>query len=163
MQKLMFALIFALVGNFSLQAQGRTNDIPVRSLPKEVKEVLVQYVDILRNSTDLDDCAEKVIAVLGGSLVNDDGTDVRNTVKPFSLKKDLNDVQFYADPVKITRVNVSFTNKDGYGETALRGKTYKIWIDKADKSYGMPAPITIVVPEGHPSIKTPKVIGIGSL
>ena len=163
MQKIMLTLSFALFASFTLFAQGRANDIPVKQLPPEVREVLVQYVDILRNSADLDECAEKVIVVMGGSLVNEDGESLRNTIKPYSLKKDFNDVKWYADPIKITRVNVSYSNGDGYGASAIKGKKYKIWIDKADKNTGMPAPISIIVPEGHAEIKTPNVVGIGSL
>jgi hypothetical protein len=163
MKQFFLSFVFALAAISFAQAQGRANDIPVSQLPAEVKAVLVEYVDILRNSKDLDECAEKFIAVAGGSLVNEDGLSLRSSVQPFSLKKDYNNVKWYANPIKITRVNVSTTNGSGYGESAIKGKVYKIWIDKADKSTGMPAPISIVVPEGHASIKTPKVVNIGSL
>jgi hypothetical protein len=158
----LIAILFFAVINSGF-TQGRANDIPVSKLPADVKEVLVQYVNILRTSNDLDDCAERFLEVAGGSLVNEDGETLRNSIQPFSLKKDFNNVKFYQDPIKITRVNVGYTNGDGFGPSALRGKKYKIWIDKADKKNGMPAPISIVVPEGHETIKTPKVIGIGSL
>lgn len=163
MKQFFLSFVFALAAISFAQAQGRAGDIPVSQLPAEVKAVLVQYVDILRNSKDLDECANSVMTVFGGSLVNDDGSALRSSIKDFSLKKDYNDVKWYANPIKITRVNVSYTNGDGYGESAIKGKRYKIWIDKADKSTGMPAPISIVVPEGHASIKTPKVVNIGSL
>ena len=120
-------------------------------------------MNILRSSEDIDQCAEKFLEVAGGGLVNEDASALRQDVPQFSLKKDFNDVKFYADPIKITRVNVSISNGDGYGESAIAGKKYKIWIDKADKKNGMPAPISILVPQGHESIKTPKVVGIGSL
>jgi hypothetical protein len=72
-------------------------------------------------------------------------------------------VRHYADPIRITRVNLGYSNGSGYGPSAIKGKVYKIWIDKKDPSLGMPAPITIMVPEGHPTIQNPKVTGIGSL
>ncbi len=152
-----------LLGGFSLQAQSTRNDIPVKNLPNEVREVLVEYVNILRTSKDLDECAERFTAIAGGTLVNEDGQSLRNTVAPFSLKKDFNNVKWHANPIKITRVNVSTSNGTGYGWSAVRGTVYKVWIDKADKNTGMPAPISIIIPEGHEEIKTPKVVSIGSL
>lgn len=158
-------LIFSFILGFANLnfAQTRAGDIPVSGLPSEVKAVLEEYVSILRNSNDLDECAQSVMSVFGGSLVNDDASDLRSSIKPYSLKKDFNNVRWYADPIKITRVNLSYTNGDGYGESAIKGKKYKIWIDKADKKNGMPAPISIFVPEEHPAIQMPKVVGIGSL
>lgn len=146
-----------------MQAQGRANDIPVTELPRDVRGVLDSYVRLLRSSADLDACAEGFRALAGGSLVNEDGLTLRNSVAPFSLKKDFTNVQHYADPIRITRVNLGYSNGSGYGPSAIKGKVYKIWIDKKDPSLGMPAPITIMVPEGHPTIQNPKVTGIGSL
>lgn len=147
---------------FSLQAQSKRNDIPVSKLPSSVKQVLIKYVKILQSSQSLEDCAQNFVEVAGGSLVNEDGKSLRSSVKPYSLKKDFSNIKFYANPIKITRVNVS-QRSSGFGESAIRGKVYKIWIDKKSGQSGMPAPISILVPEGHASIKIPKVIGIGSL
>jgi hypothetical protein len=163
MKKAIFFTSIVLFFVCNSNAQTRSGDISISGLPDQVKAVLEEYVSILRSSNDLDECAQNVISVLGGSLVNDDATDLRNSVKPYSLKKDFNNVRWYADPIKITRVNLSFTNGDGYGDSAIKGKKYKIWIDKADKKNGMPAPISIVVPEEHPTIQKPKIVGIGSL
>lgn len=145
-----------------ITAQSKANDIPVSKLPKEAKMVLEQYISILRSSADINHCAEKFLEVAGGSLVNENATALRQDVARFSLNKDFSNVKFYANPLKITRVNVSNTNGDGYGASAIKGKKYKIWIEKADKSNGMPAPVTILVPEGHELIKSPKVVNIGS-
>ncbi|MDX1902871.1 MAG: hypothetical protein SFU27_01835 [Thermonemataceae bacterium] len=160
----LFFAVFFLAALLS-SAQSKKVDIPVANLPKEVKGVLEQYVEILRNAKDVDDCANQFTAIAGGSLVNEDVENIslRQTVKPFSLKKDYNDIKFYAYPIKITRVNVSNTSGTGYGASAVAGKIYKVWIEKANKNNGMPAPISIIVPENHPTIKTPKVVGIGSL
>ena len=103
----------------------------------------------------------KYSEIAGGSLVNEDGS-LRSTVAQFGLKKDFNNVKHYANPIKITRVNVTFSNKDGYGKTAIKGKVYQIWIAKDDPAKGMPAPIRVLVPEGHDSITTPKVTNVGS-
>ena len=158
-------LVFLLfILPYCVFSQSKTNDIPVNKLPDEVKKVLEEYIQVLKTSESLDDCAENMIKVAGGGLVNEDGASLRNTIKPYSLKKDFNNIKFYADPIKITRVNRN-PNKmtDGYGESAIRGITYKIWISKKEGQPGMPAPISILVPEGHETIKSPKVVGIGSL
>jgi hypothetical protein len=164
----MFRLLFLALALFAtstleLQAQSTRNDIPVGKLPKEVRDVLVRYIQILRTSSDLDACATAFATIAGGSLVNEDGQTLRNNVKPYSLKKDFGNVKFYADPIRITRVNVSRSNGSGFGPSAIAGTVYKIWIDKRAGAGGVPAPISIMVPENHPTIKTPKIINIGSL
>ena len=143
-------------------AQSRKNDIPVSKLPPEVLRVLETYVKILQSET-LEKCAERFVEVAGGSLVREDAKSLHPDVMPFSLKKDFSNLKFYALPLVITRVNKGFSNGDGWGASAIRGVVYKIWIAKKKGGAGMPAPISIMVPEGHPTIKTPKVIGIGSL
>jgi hypothetical protein len=162
MKQLLFALAILLSSQVAF-AQSKANDIPVDQLPAEVKTVLEKYLNILRSSPELDLVAEQFLEIAGGSLVNEDGKTLRGSIKPYSLKKDFTGVNLYANPVVITRVNKTFSNGDGFGESALRGNVYKIWIAKKAGGAGMPAPISIIVPEGHPSIKTPKVVGIGSL
>ena len=163
MRNFILPFFFTLCFVITASAQSRANDIPTSKLPEEVKAVLEQYVTILRTSADIDQCAEKFLEVAGGGLVNENASGLRQDVPQFSLKKDFNNVKFYADPIKITRVNVSTSNGDGYGWSAIKGKKYKIWIEKANKANGMPAPITILVPDGHESIRLPKVVNIGSL
>jgi hypothetical protein len=162
MRNLLF-LAALLLTSAVINAQSKANDIHPSKLPKEVQEVLVQYVSILRNSANIDECAEKFLEVAGGSLVDENATALRQDVPRFSLNKDFSNAKFYANPIKITRVNLTVSNGEGYGWSAIKGKKYKIWIEKANKGNGMPAPISIIVPEGHENIKTPKVVNIGSL
>ena len=162
MKKLTFLTFFMFGFIFSVFCQSRANDIPTDKLPKEVKTVLEQYLTILRTSADIDQCAGKFLDLAGGGLVNEDAKSLRQDVARFSLNKDFSNVKFYANPLKVSRVNQSYSNGDGLGWSAIKGKKYKIWIEKADKSNGMPAPVTILVPEGHESIKVPKVVNIGS-
>lgn len=154
-------LLAALQFPYLLKAQSKLNDIPVKDLPASVKTLLDKYVETL-NIADLDQCATKFIEIAGGGLVNEDGTSLRTTIKPYSLKKDHADIKFYQQPVKITRVNKSVSNGDGFGASAIKGTVYKIWIAKKEGVAGMPAPVSIMVPEGHATITTPKVVGIGS-
>jgi hypothetical protein len=155
---LLAVTIFLLSTQVFSQAKG---DIPVGELPADVKAVLEKYVDILHTSDSLDKAAERFKEIAGGSLVNEDGS-LRSSVPQFGLKKDFNNVKHYANPPKITRVNVTTTNGDGYGKTAIKGKVYQIWIAKDDPAKGMPAPIRVLVPEGHATITTPKVTNVGS-
>jgi len=166
MKKLLSVVLFFLLVSglsaFEAAAQSKKDDIPVSQLPAEVLEVLNEYVRILSSET-LEKCAEAFFAIAGGSLVNPAGTALDIDLPRFSLKKDYDNFKFYAMPLEITRVNKRYSNGDGYGDSAIAGWMYKIWIAKKKGGAGLPAPITIMVPENHPSIKTPKVIGIGSL
>jgi hypothetical protein len=162
MKKLILAFAFLLMAFSAANAQNKKDDIPVEQLPAEVKTVLLEYVTILTTSKTLDECAKNFIKVAGGGLVNEDGNSLRGNVQGFSLKKDFENIKFYANPVKITRVNVSQSSGAGFGPSAIKGKIYKIWIAKADGGGGLPAPVSIMIPDGHATIKTPKVMNIGS-
>ncbi|GAB4485820.1 MAG: hypothetical protein OHK0045_03940 [Raineya sp.] len=133
-------------------------------VPKEVQQVLEKYVDILRTSESLEDCAERFRSIAGASLIDEDPENVslRSTVKDFSLKKDYNNIRFYANPVRVHRVTTEEVRRIGSGESAVGGTIYKIWIAREDSSTGMPAPVSIILPKNHPIIKTPKVVNIGS-
>lgn len=163
MKTILLSLLATLVFSLSAKAQSKTNDIPVSQLPAEVKAILDQYIEILNSSQSLDECAQRFTAIAGGGLVNEDGLTLRSSVQPYSLKKDYDNLKFYKVPILITRVNKSPSNGSGYGPSAIKGQVYKIWISKKDGGAGIPAPISIMVPEGHPTINTPKVVGIGSL
>jgi len=158
MKKLLMMLALWLGGS---AAQAQQKDIPVSDLPAEVKQVLEQYIEILSTSKDLDECAVRFLSIAGGTLVDAEGTALRTTVKPYSLKKDFSDIKYYKVPVEIKRVAKTRTGQAGFGASAIAGDWYKIYIVKKDGS--QPAPVQIVVPENHATIKTPKVISIGSL
>lgn len=140
-------------------------DIPVNELPRAVYEVLEQYMALLRQAASLDQAADLFTGIAGGALVNEspDPVSLRSSVKPYGLKKDVENVQFYAEPIRITRVNCGAPVQSGFGDTAIAGPVYKIWIAKKEGIAGLPAPISILLPQGHPHIHTPKVIAIGSL
>lgn len=160
--KKLWTIIFLLAAGALLSAQPKRDDIPVSKMPQEVKAVLDEYVKAL-NAPTLDSCAVLFLSIAGGGLVSPEGTALDSDLKQFSLKKDYQNIKFYVQPAKITRVNVRYCNGDGYGASAIKGKVYKIWLAKKKGVAGLPAPVSVMVPEGHPTIKTPKVIGIGSL
>ena len=162
MKKISLLIIIALLlGTTYIKAQSKANDIPVADLPASVKQILDKYVEIL-NIASIDECATKFCEIAGGGLVNEDGKTLRNNVKPYSLKKDHDAIKFYKVPVEITRVNKTYSNGQGFGASTIKGTVYKIWIAKKAGGAGMPAPVSIMVPEGHSSITTPKVVNIGS-
>jgi hypothetical protein len=143
-------------------AQSAKNDIAIDALPAEVKQTLASYVALLRGSADLDACAAGFVRIAGGGLVDQTGSALRSSVKPYSLKKDFGNIKFYANPLVITRVNATPSGAQGFGGSAIKGMVYKIWIGKAKDAGGMPAPVSIMVPEGHATITTPRVVNIGS-
>ena len=151
-------IIITLLGVFSSNAQQK--DIPIKELPNEVNEVLLEYINILTTSKTLDQCANRFLKIAGGGLVNPSGTALRSSVKLYSLKKDYTNIRFYKIPVKIERVAKTHTMQAGYGQSALAGDWYKIYIAK--KNGGRAAPVHIVFPENHATIKAPKVIQSGS-
>lgn len=156
-------LIIVLIGCLSAPlVNAQRKDIAVSEVPATVISVLNQYVQILSTSTSLDDCATKIVSICGGHLLAQSGNQISNDVKPYSLKKDFENVKFYKNPPVITRVQMQKDTYDGYGPTLIEGDLYKIWIAKKDGVQGMPAPIPIIVPKNNPS--KPKVISnIGSL
>lgn len=133
------------------------------AIPEPVAAVLAAYLHVLRTSQTLEECAARVTPLSGGGLVSEDGRQLRQDVPRFSLKKDYESVRFYADPARITRVDVRKGQSDGYGASALRGTHYKIWVAKAPGQPGMPAPISILAPGPHPFVTGPRIVGIGSL
>lgn len=157
MRILLLFLISIVVVNFS-----QCQEIPPIDLPEEVRVVLHQYISLLKNAKDTDEAATKLFPLAGGSLVNEDGKALRNAVKPIYLKRDFNSIFTYAYPIIIAKVDVS-VSESGFGESTIQGKTYKIWIAKAEGKFGPPAPITILIPENHTAIKGPRIVGIGNL
>ena len=141
----------------------QTGPYEANQLPAPVRGTLDQYVQILSSSGSLEECAQRFSQIAGGGLVNEDGRSLRATIAPYSLKKDHQNIRFYARPLQITRVQVRPDQSDGYGASAIRGTENKIWIAKAQGQAGMPAPISIMVPENHPFVRGPRVVGIGSL
>ena len=145
----------------TVEAQSRRYDIDASKLPRSVRKVLKRYIKLLRKSKSLNSCAKRFVKIAGGSLVNEDGKTLRGTVKPYGLKKDHGNIKFYASPFEIARVAKLRPTTSGFGPSAIRGDRFKIWIARANDE-GMPAPVTIMLPKGHKTIKTAKVINIGS-
>ena len=160
MIKKIVIVVSILLINSVINAQQK--DIVISDLPVEVKAVLDEYITILTTSNSIDECADRFLEIAGGGLVNPNGTLLRNSVKPYSLTKDFNNIKFYKVPVEIIRVAKTKTGQAGYGVSALSGDWYKIYIAKKDGVSGMPAPVHIVYPKNHKYIKTPKVIQGGS-
>ncbi|MBE7440520.1 MAG: hypothetical protein HS115_18865 [Spirochaetales bacterium] len=136
---------------------SKQDDIPIASLPAAVKAVVETYAKILKESKTLDEATLAFGDIAGGSLVTESGSISSNT-KQFGLKKDFNNFKHYAYPVKITRVNKTVSNGDGYGAQRIAGDRYTVWIAKNDPAKGMPAPVTIIAPASG----APRVVNVGS-
>jgi hypothetical protein len=164
MKQIIFILSIGITP--SMMAQSPESDIKIDELPTSVQMVLQDYVTLLSQATNLTDASTAFTKIAGGGLVNESIAHItlRSSTIEFSLKKDFENIKFYANPIEITRINYP-KNKvtSGFGESAITGRVYKIWIGKTNGTQGMPAPISIMVPEGHATITTPKIISIGSL
>ena len=158
MRKLSLIIIAVLTFSF---ANAQQKDIPISELLNEVKEVIDEYVKILSTSKNLDECAVRFLKIAGGGLVNPAGTKLRNSVKPYSLKRDFTNIKSVRIPVVIARVAKTKTGQSGFGKSAIAGDWYKVYIEKVEGG-GRPTPVHVVVPINHPTIKVPKIIQIGS-
>ncbi len=149
--------VFIVTLNINLVAQNK--ELKANEIPQDVKDVLNEYLKILSEAKTLDEAGVNIVQVCAGHLVNTSGI-ISNDVKPFSLKKDWNNVKFYKLPAVITRCLFTASSYDGFQETLFEGDRYKIWIAKKDGTAGMPAPIPII----KPKTGKPKVVStIGSL
>jgi hypothetical protein len=155
-----FIIFISLFFNIILLS-GQQNNIKIYKLPSEVEIVLNEYIKILSKSENIEICANQFIKIAGGNLVDETGKNLRSSIKPYSLKKDFEDILFYKLPLQIIKIEKSQNKSSGYGKSAIIGDWYKIYIAKKDGS--LPAPIHIIVPKNNSEIKTPKIVGIGSL
>lgn len=138
-------------------------NVPPAQLPVEVRDAFEAYLKVLRTSATLDEAASRLLPIAGGGLVDEKGTSLRPTVAPYSLRKDLAAIGCYDPDDRITRVEASVTTGHGFGASAIKGILYRIWLAKREGVAGLPAPVQVLYPEGHPTIRDPKVVGIGSL
>jgi hypothetical protein len=151
----MVALLLFWTGSI----HAKQTDISKEQVPRDVIEVLNNYLKILSTSPSLEACAVEVAKISGGHMLSNSGL-ISGDVLPYSLKKDYENVKFYKVPAVITRVVLIEDDYDGYGPTLIQGTRYKIWIAKKDGVAGLPAPIPVLKPKtGAPKIVTT----IGSL
>ncbi len=158
----LFILSIFCIGTLNIYAQRQ--EIQPNEIPPAVKEVLIEYLKILNNSANLDECATNIVKVCAGHLLTSDLKSIAGDVKPYSLKKDFENAKFYKFPPVITRIQLNKGDYDGFQSNLIEGDSYKIWIAKKEGVAGMPAPIKILVPKSGQQFSTPKVISvIGSL
>lgn len=157
MQIKIISLLLALIFSQQIFSWSKADDLPVESLPANVKAVVENYVRILRESKSVEEAATSVAPLAGGSLVNENGS-LSNNTKQFGLKKDFNNIKHYANPIKITRVNKTVSKGEGYGAAKIAGDRYTVWIAKDDPAKGLPAPVTLIVPASG----EPKIVNVGS-
>ena len=92
------------------------------------------------------DDSERLAAVLPcvhKSLLNNEGTDLMQTVKEYSYKKAVRDIALYQVPVRVTRVAKGENSAVGYDKTAEEGRSDRYFLAKHDGVAGLPAPIHV--------------------
>jgi len=134
---------------------AQKNNIKISDIPEDVKTTLTSYMDILLKSTSPEDAADKLFkaGIIAGGLLNTSGTGPSNDIISFSLKKDFENVKFYEFPPVITGVTYTESSYDGWQNTLVEGKHYKIWVNKKAGVQGRPAPVPIIKPaQGKPVV-----------
>lgn len=157
-----FIISMILAVSILAPAPAAPKEIEPSDLPNDVVETLNAYLTVLTLSKSAEDAGAALIAksLIGGHLISTDGKSASRDIIEFSLKKDRENVRFYALPADISRVTVSENDYDGFQKTLFEGTRYKIWIRKKPGISGMPAPIPVIKPaNGRPKV----VSTIGSL
>jgi hypothetical protein len=115
------------------------------------------------NALLIKDDSERLAAVLPcvhKSLLNNDGSDLMQTVKEYSYQRAIRDVALYQMPVRVTQVAKGNNSAVGYGKTAEEGRTDRYFIAKRDGALGLPAPVHVFFPKDG---SKPSIINMGSL
>lgn len=141
------------------KSMAQKRDIPVSELPLDVKLLVEDYFKILKTGT-LDDAEVRFSQLAGGDLIDEDGSTLREDVKPVALKRDRNNLKFYSLPLNITKVTVYENKSSGLGIGAIKGDLFKVYIARKE---GKPSYLSVIVPKNHPTITSPKIVEIGNL
>ena len=112
------------------------------------------------NAVDMDAAIKAALPHLHKSLLAPGGGDVSRDLRSFSFKKAWQNAQFYAQPVKITRIRKTGTTAIGFRETAEKGKVTDYFVAKKEGVNGLPAPVKIFFPDDG---SAPKIAYVGSL
>lgn len=137
---------------------AQKNNIQISEIPADVKATLTKYMEILSNSKSVQEAAGKLYkaGIIGGNLLNVAATGPSDNIIRYSLKKDFDNVKFYAIPPVITGVTFTANKYDGFKKSVIQGAHYKIWVKKKDGVDGRPAPVPIIKPKDG----TPKVVTV---
>ncbi|MDQ7823452.1 MAG: hypothetical protein RDV48_11700 [Candidatus Eremiobacteraeota bacterium] len=123
----------------------------------------VELIDRLLAALSIQDPDERlraVIPLVHRSMLTEDGKDLDRDTKDFSYKKACQNVGFYRYPADIKEVHKGNVYTIGWKETAEKGRTDRYFIRKKPGASGVPAPLSVFLPEnGGP----PKIVDMGSL
>ena len=156
-QKTAFGVLFTLVFCFSQNANAQNMDVSKFDARGAV--CLQNFVNSLLEP-DFDAAATKAMEQIHRSDFTKDGAGLKSDRMQFSFKKAWQNVKFYQNPIKITRVQKTNLSGIGFQQTAQQGTSYKVWIGKKKGVSGMPAPIYVFFPNDG---SEPKVHDYGSL
>ena len=136
---------------------------PLNNAPADADSAAVELLNQFMTALSIKDDSERLAAVLPcvhKSLLNNEGTDLMQTVKEYSYKKAVTNVALYQVPVRVTRVAKGGNSAVGYGKTAEEGRSDRYFVAKRDGVAGLPAPIHIFFPKDGTK---PKIVNMGSL
>lgn len=126
---------------------------------QRVERMLSEFLTAL-NIRDFNASARAIKPFVHRSLLNNRGTDLSPTVKPYSFKKAHRGAKFYKNPVEVARIAKTHLTAVGYGGTAEKGRVYVFYIKKKRGIKGPPAPIHVFYPDDG---SAPKVFNMGGL
>jgi hypothetical protein len=159
-----FFVCLALVPTFlGLSDLSSAAEQSATDAPADADGAALELLNRFMNALLIKDDSERLAAVLPcvhKSLLNNDGSDLMQTVKEYSYQRAIRDVALYQMPVRVTQVAKGNNSAVSYGKTAEEGRTDRYFIAKRDGVPGLPAPVHVFFPKdgGKPS-----VINMGSL
>ncbi len=150
-KNLAFIVFFGFL--FSFSQHSFAQDIDISQFDQRGVVCLQNFVNSLLE-TDFNVAAQKAMQQIHKSDFAKDGNSLKQDRLNFSFKKAWQNAKFYANPIKITRVQKTSLSAIGFKETAQAGTSYKVWIGKKQGVNGMPAPIYVFFPSdgGEPKL-----------
>jgi hypothetical protein len=160
-KKIIGNVFFALTLGLLLTISQKTvaQDMDIAQFDQRGVVCLQNFINSLLE-TDFNVAAQKAMQQIHKSDYAKDGSSLKQDRLNFSFKKAWQNAKFYANPIKITRVQKTSLSGIGFKETAQAGTSYKVWIGKKQGVNGMPAPIYVFFPADGGE---PKVHDYGSL
>ncbi len=145
MKRLIITLIAGMAIFMQYHSYGQ--DIPVNKFDKRGIEVINNFMQaLLDNSSDEMAVAKAAMPYIHASEYDNSGTNLKRDRLDYSFKKAWQNAKFYKVPVSVTRIQRQNLTAIGFGATAQKGISYKVWIAKKAGVNGMPAPLNVFFP-----------------
>ncbi len=154
MKKVILNLIMLL---FCLNIFGQ--DISIKDFDQRGIKAINDFMTALNAGTK-EEAAKNAIKFIHKSEYDNTGAALKQDRMNYSFKKAWENAKFYQTPVKVTRVQKQALTAIGFGNTAEKGTSYKVWISKKEGVAGLPAPLNVFFPADG---STPTLHYYGSL